>query len=108
MEKRICELSMAIVSTDLHILLEEIKDLKANLALELDFARDRRLQQESEFQELISELRQTLAKIQAQFRIEAQLLNLIREPKAGDHNEKKERGATGAQEKTSRVSSYRQ
>jgi hypothetical protein len=90
METKIRELSIAIATTDLHILLEEIKDLKRHLALELDLVRDRRQKQEREFQEIINEFRQTLGEIKAQFRIEAQLLNLIKGPNdAGDQKEEK-------------------
>ena len=59
------------------------KQIKANLAMELDLARNRRLAQEREFKEFMAELRDTLTKIQAQFKVEAQLLNLIK-PQAGE------------------------
>jgi hypothetical protein len=104
METQIKELSMAIATTDLSILLAEIKYFKRHLALELDLARDRRQKQEREFQEIIKEFRQTLAEIQAQFRVEAQLLKLVRKPNAGDEK----RGKEGAQTQAGRVSSIRQ
>ena len=52
--------------------------VKGRLALELQAARDDRKAQRKEFEEMLSELKDTLTKIQAQFKVEAQLLNLIR------------------------------
>ena len=78
MKKEIKELASDNVLLSAHLLLEDAKQLKANLAMELDLARDRRLAQEKEFKEFMSELWWTLRKIQAQFKVEAQLLNLIK------------------------------
>lgn len=78
---RIRELSITCALTDVQLLLQQAKDLKANLAMELDLARDRRLAQEKEFKAFMSELWGTLRKIQAQFSVEAELLNLVRPQK---------------------------
>jgi hypothetical protein len=83
MKKEIKELSSDKVLMSAYLLLEDAKQLKANLAMELDLARDRRLAQEKEFKEFMYELWGTLRKIQAQFKVEAQFLNLIK-PKAGE------------------------
>jgi hypothetical protein len=74
---KVKELASDNVLLSAHLLLEDARELKANLAMELDLARDRRLAQEKEFREFMAELRDTLTKIQAQFKVEAQLLNLV-------------------------------
>jgi hypothetical protein len=102
------ETAMAIAGIDLQLTLEEVRNLKVLLTMELQAARDDRKDQWRVFQEFISELRDTLDQISAKHLIEAQLLDLVGKPNAGDQNEGKERGATGAQTKTSRVSSCRQ
>jgi hypothetical protein len=84
MEQRSPELAMAIATTDLHILLEEIKDLKINLSLELQAAQDDRRAQEREFREYMAHLWETLRTIQARFHVDAQLLNLVGPHKAGE------------------------
>lgn len=78
MKNEIKELASDNVLLSAYLLLEDARELKAQLAMELDLARDRRLAQEKEFRQFMSELWDTLTKIQAQFRIEAQLLNLVR------------------------------
>ena len=82
--EKIKELSLTNSLTDAYLLLQEIKELKRSLSLELDLARDYRKAQEIEFKEFMAELRATLTEIQANFRIEAQLLNLIRPNQTGD------------------------
>ena len=84
MDEKIKELASDNVLMSAYLLLQDAKDLKARLALELQATRDDRRAQHKEFQELMAELRDTLTKIQAQFRIEAQLLNLVRPGKAGE------------------------
>ncbi len=79
-KEEIRELSITNALTDAYLILAEVKDLKRSLGQELDFARDRRLSQEKEFREFMSEVWSTLRKIQAQFHIESQLLNLIERP----------------------------
>jgi len=71
------ETKLTLLFTDAELILQECRELKANLSLELQAARDDRRAQHREFQEFLAELRETLTKIQTQFRIEAQLLNLI-------------------------------
>jgi hypothetical protein len=83
MKKEIKELASDNVLMSAYLILEDAKQIKANLAMELDLARDRRLAQEREFREFMDELRDTLTKVQAQFKVEAQLLNLIK-PQAGE------------------------
>jgi hypothetical protein len=93
MKERTREFAIALATTDLHILLEKIKDLKINLSLELQAARDDRRAQEKQFREFMSELWGTLRKIQAQFRIDATLLHLIEPEKAakqGPHGKNEE------------------
>jgi len=90
MKEKIKELSLAITGIDQQLLVEELKDLKANLAIELDLARDRRLAQEKQFREFMSELWGTLRKIQARFHVDAQLLNLVGPHKAGEKRWQKE------------------
>lgn len=75
--KRIKELASDNVLTSAYLILRESKGLKRSLSLELDLARDRRVAQEAEFREFMTELWETLDKIRAQFRVEAELLNLI-------------------------------
>jgi len=84
MKDEIKELASDNVLLSAYLLLEEAKQLKANLAMELDLARDRRLAQDKKFREFMAELKNTLTRIQAQFKVEAQLLNLIRPQEAGE------------------------
>jgi hypothetical protein len=74
---------LTLLFTDAELILQECKDLKVNLSLVLQAARDDRRAQYKEFQEFMAELRETLTKIQAEFKVEAQLLNLIK-PEAGE------------------------
>ena len=67
-----------------YLILAECTKLKARLSLELQAARDDRSAQAREWTEFMAELRETLAKIQSQFKVEAQLLNLIRPQRAGE------------------------
>lgn len=80
---KIKELTSDNVLMSAYLLLEDAKQIKASLALELQAARDDRRAQHKEFEEFMAELRDTLTKIQAQFKVEAQLLNLIK-PQAGE------------------------
>ena len=80
--EKIRELATVNNLTASQIILEELKDLKRSLALEVDFARDRRQAQEHEFRDFMNELWGTLREIQARFRIDATLLGLIEPEKA--------------------------
>ena len=82
--KYIKELASDNVLTSAYLILAECEKLKARLALELQALRDDRKAQQKEFNEFMAELRATLTEIQANFRIEAQLLNLIRPNRTGD------------------------
>jgi len=92
---KVKELASDNVLLSAHLLLEDARKLKIDLAMELDLARDRRLAQEKEFRDLITEFRDTLTEIQAQFRIEAQLLNLV----GGDTKRTNNAREKGLQEK---------
>ena len=80
--KKVKRLEDVYTGIDLLAELHEARELKASLALELDFARHCRQAQEREFREFINELWATLRKIQAQMRIDATLLGLIEPEKA--------------------------
>jgi hypothetical protein len=67
-----------------YLILEECKTLKARLALELQAAKDDRRAQHKDFEELMAELWGTLRTIQARFRVDAELLNLVRPHKTGE------------------------
>lgn len=86
------ETAMALAGIDLQLALEEARNLKTRLALELQAARDDRKKQWREFQEFMGELRNTLDQIKAQHLIEAQLLDLVGEPNAGDQEEERDSG----------------
>ncbi len=75
--EKIKELSLTCSLTDAYLLLQDIKELKRSLSLELDLARNRRVAQDAEFREFMTELWGTLRQIQAQFRVDATLLGLI-------------------------------
>jgi hypothetical protein len=79
---RVKELAHVYTDIDLLVELQEAKELKSSLALELDFARNRRQAQEREFREFMDELWATLREIQAQFRTDATLLHLIKPKEA--------------------------
>lgn len=80
---------LTLLFTDAALILQECRELKARLALELQATRDDRRAQHMEFQAFMSKLEQTLARIQAQFKVEAQLLNLVR-PTGEDKWQKEE------------------
>jgi hypothetical protein len=64
------------------LILGECRKLKGDLSVELQAAKDDR----KELQQLTNELWETLQKIQAQFRVEAQLMNLIKPLEKGGGN----------------------
>jgi hypothetical protein len=90
---KIKELALSDSLTSVILVLHEIITLKGQLSLELQAIRDDRKAQQRDFRELVGELQEALTKIQANFRIEAQLLNLITKDNdnAGE-NEQKGRG----------------
>ena len=57
--------NLTLLFTDVELILHECRELKANLSLELQAARDDRRAQHKEFQEFMAELRDTLTRIQA-------------------------------------------
>jgi len=77
-------------------LIEEVKELKARLAMELDLVRDRRVAQDREFREFMDQLWATLTDIQAKFRMDATILGLIQGPNAGEEGNAGEREQTNA------------
>ena len=91
---------LTLLFTDAELILHECRELKANLSLELQAVRDDRRAQHKQFEEFMNELRETLIKIKAQFRVEAQLLNLIG-PEAGDNEcQRNEGGSNSSQTHT--------
>jgi len=84
MESKIKELASDNVLLSAYLLLEDARKSKAQLALELQAARDDRRAQHREFQEFMAELRETLARIQANFMLDATLLGLISPLKTGE------------------------
>jgi len=95
-ERKIKELASDNVLMSAYLILQEAEVIKARLALELQAARDDRKAHHREFQEFIAELWQMLRDIQSQFRIEAQLLNLIRPQEAGEKKEWQEKDSSHA------------
>ena len=83
-EDQIRELAVMNISSDAYLILQEAKRLKTSLAMELQVARGCRVAQEKEFREFVDELWGTLREIQAQFRIDATLLHLIKPNKTGE------------------------
>jgi hypothetical protein len=84
--EKIRELAISDSLTSSILLVQELKDLKALLSWQLDLLRNRRKEMERDHVNLMDELPRTLRKIQANFRVEAQLLNLIRPDKeSSDH-----------------------
>ena len=77
--------NLILLFTDAELILQECRDLKAHLSLELQGVRDDRRAQYKEFQELTAEVRNTLHHIQAQFMVDAQLLDLVRPDEAGEY-----------------------
>ena len=102
MESQIQGLSLAVAGIDLQLAIEKVEDMKRNLSIELQAARDDRRAQQREFQEYMGELREALDQIRAKNLIEAQLLDLVREPNAGD-----QRRQEGNQTQAGRVLSFR-
>lgn len=93
MKNQIRELSITNALTDAYLILQEVRDLKINLSIELQAVRDDRRRQAKEWAQLMAEQCATLREIQAQFRIDATLLHLIepeRAAKQGPQNGKDE------------------
>jgi len=82
MNEKLIELTLLF--TDAELVLQECRDLKANLSLELQAARDDRRRQRKEFLEFMDHLVETLDQIRAKHLIEARLLNLIGPHEAGE------------------------
>lgn len=74
---------LILLFTDAEIILGDARSLADELRRQVQAAKDERKAQHKEFCEFMNELWGTLRKIQAQFKVEAQLLNLIR-PEAGE------------------------
>ena len=103
MKQEIKELSLAVAGIDLQLALQEVRELKLNLSLELQAVRDDRRAQQREFQEFISGLWDTLDQIRAKHLIEAQLLDCIGDGNAGEKQQRK-----GAEAQMHRVLPLRQ
>ncbi len=85
-QELIRELALTNSMTDVYLLFQEVKDLKARLSMELDFQQRQKNTQKKEFKEFMAELWETLDQIKAKHLIDAQLLNLVGggETNAGD------------------------
>ena len=81
---KIKELASDNILMSAYLLLEEARQLKAQLALELQAAKDDRRAQHKEFQEFMAELREILWQVRAKHLVEAQLLDLVRPQEAGE------------------------
>lgn len=84
METRIREL--ALIFTDAELILQECRDLKANLSLELQAARDDRKHYHKEIQELLLTIRDELIRIQSRFTVDATILGLIKPQQTGEED----------------------
>jgi hypothetical protein len=102
-QELIRELALTNSMTDVYLLFQEVKDLKARLSMELDFQQRQRNKQKREFHAFMAELWETLDQIRAKHLIDTQLLNLVRGSETNAGDQRKER----AQTQTDRVSSYR-
>jgi len=92
MQDQIRELALTNALTDAFLILQELRDLKMNLSLELQAVRDNRRAEAKEWAEFMAEHWATLRKIQTQFRIDATLLHLIKPQKAGEKKWQKNEG----------------
>lgn len=92
---RTAAVSASLLTAELVAILEELRELKVNLSLELQAVRDQRVAEYWESRKLMEEIRETLTTVRYQFRQEAMLLHLIEPLKAGDAvngEKKKDRG----------------
>ena len=86
--EKIKELASDNVLLSAYLLLQEAKELKRSLALELDMARDRRLAQEKEFGEQLARMDETIEQLRALYQINLRVLNIINAPaKVGEKDE---------------------
>ena len=90
MDQKIKDLTLLF--TDAELILQECRELKANLSLELQAVRDDRGAQYREFQELMSEVRNTLHHIQARFMVDARVLDLVRPDEDEEPTERETNG----------------
>ncbi len=87
---------LILLFTDAEIILGDARSLADELRRQVQAAKDERKAQHKEFREFMNEMWKTLRKIQAQFRIEAQLLNLVRPEEAGEMECRKSEGESNS------------
>ena len=80
MAEDIKEIALNGAVTEALVLLEELKDLKVSISLELQATRDQRVAEHREWAAFMAELRGELDRIKADFRTDATLLHLIESP----------------------------
>lgn len=83
MEEKLRELALTNALTDAYLVLEDCRRLWSLLNMELQAARDDRRDRHKEWADFMAELRETLAKIQTRFRIDAMILGLV-QPSTGE------------------------
>lgn len=86
LQGRIRELAVTNALTDAFLILQELRDLKINLSLELQALRDDRKNYHKEIQELFSAIRDELIRIQSRFTVDAMILGLIKPQKTGEED----------------------
>lgn len=87
---------LTLLFTDAELILQECRELKAHLSLELQAVRDDRRAQYKEFQEVMAEVRDTLHHIQARFMVDARLLDLVRPDAAGEEEWQKSKAESNS------------
>ena len=98
MKDEIRELALQAATAEALELVLEVRELKANLSLELQAARDDRQAQAREWRQFMEEMRGELTRIKADFRTDATLLHLIEPPKAGEFADGTEEERQGGRE----------
>jgi len=99
MRDEIKELAVTNALTDAFLILQELRDLKINLSLELQAVRDDRKHYHKEIQELLSTIQDELIRIQSRFTVDATILGLIKPQQTGeeDHDTTTQPGRLGLQ-----------
>ena len=83
------ELALQCAVAEALELVLELKEMKANLSLELQATRDQREAAHREWREFMQQMRGELDRIRADFRTDATLLHLINAPNKDEAGEKK-------------------
>jgi hypothetical protein len=87
-DEKVKELAHINTGIDLHVALQDAKDLNRLRMREIDFLREREKIRQAEHREVMAEHREIVDQLRALYRINMRVLNLVNTAKTGEkHNE---------------------